>query len=136
MASSRPARAEADCQRHAEAAYPDECCGLVVSTPDGWAVRRAANLSATPSRAFEMDPAVLIKARRAGERIVALYHSHPDQPAVLSAQDRAALYVDGQAAWPGVEIWVISCYRGVADPPCRYRIDTVPSAVDAHEPEP
>lgn len=107
---------------HAEAAWPLECCGLVVATAAHHVeVRRSANLAAHPAASFVLDPSVLLAARRAGERPLAIYHSHPDQPADLSDRDRAAFEAQGRPLWPGVEIWVLACYRGLADPPRRYR---------------
>lgn len=72
---------------------------------------------------FELDPATLIASRRAGEELVALYHSHCDAPPTPSAADRAAAVVDGRPAWPGVELWIVSVYDGALTAVARHRID-------------
>ncbi len=89
--------------RAAEAAYPEECCGLLVG-PGGeggkggkrrWRVVRveaSANLAeGDRRRRFEVDPGLLIRLHRelrGGEtRVIGVYHSHPDHPAEPSAHD-------------------------------------------------
>lgn len=93
---------------HACDAWPIECCGLVVRTPDGLAVRRGVNRAASPTR-FELDPGTLIRARRDQTPIVAIYHSHCDAPAVFSAEDQRFA-----AGWPGVAQVLIAVHAGVA----------------------
>lgn len=86
--------------RAAEAAYPEECCGLLVGTGgEGgerhWRVVRveaSANLAeGDRRRRFEVDPGLLIRLHRelrGGEtRVIGVYHSHPDHPAEPSAHD-------------------------------------------------
>jgi proteasome lid subunit RPN8/RPN11 len=105
----------------AAAAYPLECCGLLVghqvapAAPTGCVVKRVsrvvptANRATAPERAFEVDPAAhiaLLRALReqstwdgdAGEQVIGHYHSHPDTPAVPSARDRAQA-ADPDAVW-------------------------------------
>lgn len=84
----------------AEAAYPEEACGLLI----GHGSRRArltgvapsANLAADRRTGFEVDPAVRFRLMRdlAGnkERIVGHYHSHPDCAPIPSATDLAMAY--------------------------------------------
>jgi hypothetical protein len=55
---------------------------------------------------FALDPALLFEAARANARLVALYHSHPEGPAVPSPTDRAALATPSGPLWPGVEHWI------------------------------
>jgi len=96
--------------RNAEAAYPDECCGLLLGREDGAGgieisrIVPSANLAADRRRRFEIDPALYFTLMRAppgaAERLVGLYHSHPDGPAVPSAHDAAA-------AWEAGWIWLI-----------------------------
>ncbi|MTJ82720.1 MAG: M67 family metallopeptidase [Telmatospirillum sp.] len=99
---------------HAGAAYPEECCGLLVGVPspggghDREAPARvvrvvpAANRAEHPTRFFEVDPAAhiaVLRALRGGpESIVGHYHSHPDGPAAPSARDRAQAMEEG-AFW-------------------------------------
>lgn len=82
----------------AEAAYPEECCGLLVGgagSAASVAVRRVvASPNRTPDRAadrFEIDPQIRFDLMReldgGPDRIVGHYHSHPDQPAQPSARD-------------------------------------------------
>ena len=88
----------------AEAAYPDECCGLLVGRDlDGGgvavtAVEPSPNDAAGSRRdSFEVSPQLRFDVMRrlaAGnatattpERIVGHYHSHPDHPAEPSARD-------------------------------------------------
>ncbi len=84
----------------AEAAYPRECCGLLVGVAgaDGAiAVTEAVaadNVAAGDRRdRFEVDPRVRIavekRVRGSGRRLVGHYHSHPDAPPVPSATDLA-----------------------------------------------
>lgn len=105
---------------HAAAGWPMEVCGLVARCPNGTlAVRPARNLSDLPGT-FLLDPAVLVASHRQGEVLIALYHSHCDAPAILSAADRAAACLDGAPAWPGVALWVVPVVAGVAGPPVCY----------------
>lgn len=73
---------------HAQAAAPDECCGLVIAAADGELYQPLTN-SATEADTFDIDPADWIAAEEQGE-IVAVVHSHPTGPAVLSTADRLA----------------------------------------------
>ncbi len=93
----------------AEAAYPDECCGLLVGRDgDGGEVVVTA-VAPSPNVAqgdhadsFEVDPQVRFDVMRrldgknadagARERIVGHYHSHPDHPPKPSARDLDMAY--------------------------------------------
>ncbi len=90
----------ASIRAHAEAAWPEECCGLV--TVD--AVRPARNLEA--GARFEVDPATLVRAHG---RILGVYHSHCGVPAVMSQADLAAARF-----WPDVDHVVVRVDDGVA----------------------
>lgn len=103
-------------QKCAEKAYPAEACGLITGTLSPGRrlvvhqVREAKNiLAAERQDRFEVDPATRIQiekeCRCAGIRIVAHFHSHPDQPANPSKTDLL------QAYEPNL-IWVIA---GVED---------------------
>lgn len=95
-------------RKAAAAAYPEECCGLLVGarTGDGVVVTRvvpAPNIAPKPAHdRFELDPAVHLKiqreARAAGQEVVGHYHSHPDGHAEPSAVDRASVY-DHDLVW-------------------------------------
>lgn len=89
----------------AEAAYPEECCGLLAGRPlpDGTvAVTRLADSANVADgdrrRSFEVDPKVRFDLMRelesAGgdETVVGHVHSHPDHPPEPSATDLAMAY--------------------------------------------
>ena len=102
----------------AEAAYPEECCGLLVGRRDGGndevdadvtvtrAVASANVLDGDRRRGFEVDPKVRFDVMRAlendadGRDIVGHYHSHPDHPAEPSARDR-------EMAFEPAMVWLI-----------------------------
>ena len=80
----------------AEAAYPDECCGLLAGRNRGGAIiiTRAVpsdNVATRPSERFEVDPKVRFDLMReidgGPEKIVGHYHSHPNRPASPSERD-------------------------------------------------
>ena len=86
----------------AEAAYPGECCGILVGRSGGGdftvtGVEPSANVAPTgaPDR-FEVDPTLhfrLLRGLRGGaDAIIGHYHSHPDHEAEPSAADRARAY--------------------------------------------
>lgn len=99
----------------AEQAYPREACALLVGRARPGAVidltrlERSRNLAPQPELAFEIDPGLRMGVERelrqdrqeAGpepaERLVGLWHSHPDGPALPSARDRDAVQED--LAW-------------------------------------
>lgn len=92
----------------AEAAYPKECCGLLVGRGD-WRrlvvtrVEPSLNIAAgEANNRFEVDPALRFRLMRAlgdgPERIVGHYHSHPDAPARPSATDIAMAF-EPDLAW-------------------------------------
>jgi proteasome lid subunit RPN8/RPN11 len=98
----------------AEAAYPAECCGLLVGhrAPNGVVevtrVHASANLGKQRDR-FEIDPRLWVDLSRAlgkgPHQVVGLYHSHPDGPAQPSA-------VDLESAWGEELVWVIVAVAG------------------------
>lgn len=103
---------------HAQKAYPEECCGILLGqfeengeivivevwqTENVWESSSEELFSAVPSSKkqktasrrdrFTIDPAVLLKAQKYAREnnldIVGIYHSHPDQSAYPSEFDRA-----------------------------------------------
>ena len=101
----------AEIRAAASAAYPEECCGLLIGRDDpaGWSLTRwlpAANVHPLPRRNFELDPAAHIALLRqlrgagpdGGERLLGHVHSHPDAIAAPSAQDRALAH-DPDMLW-------------------------------------
>ncbi len=104
-----PRRVLARVEAASVAAYPDECCGFLVGRDDGARIdvsRHVAspNLAADRRHAFEIDPQLWLDLRRdladGPERLVGLYHSHPDGPAAPSPRDR-------QDAWHEGFAWLI-----------------------------
>jgi len=88
----------ADINAQAVAAYPRECCGLLVgrlsvngSITINRVVASANTASGDTFDTFEIDPQVRFDLMRAvadgADEIVGHYHSHPDQPAEPSQTD-------------------------------------------------
>ena len=75
-------------------AYPAEACGFILS--DGTVVA-LPNDAPEPRRDYSIAPGHLA---RFSERVVGVFHSHPDGEAILSARDRALM----QAGWRYVVI--------------------------------
>ena len=102
----------------AHAGYPRESCGLLVGRSSLGAVRvtaatRARNLEQERARErFELDPRDLLATERAagalGREIVGVWHSHPDQSARPSEEDRLAAW----RGWSYVIVAVTQCGAG------------------------
>lgn len=112
----------AELRDQAQAAYPKECCGLLIGREDGQDLVVTPHLAVTPhlvvtkvqpsvnqdpdggARAFEVDPALILtwhrRLRGTPERIIGHYHSHPNEPARPSATDL-------ERAWEPGMIWLI-----------------------------
>jgi proteasome lid subunit RPN8/RPN11 len=88
---------------HAVAAFPEECCGILLGRSAGTCHVVAAIVSspniATDDRArcYEIDPQqvleALLRAKRGEAEVIGFYHSHPDGSATPSRLDR-------KLAWP------------------------------------
>ena len=109
-------------QREAEAAYPQECCGILYGrdVPGDDGVRRVVGRIEWVSNEFEeserrrrflITPDVMMRAQteadRRGEEILGFYHSHPDAPARPSAFDR-------EHAWGFYSYVIVSVAKGEA----------------------
>jgi proteasome lid subunit RPN8/RPN11 len=121
---------------HAVECYPEECCGLMVGREDEPAARvvRCTNVQSRRKSRGESDLDArhgfwideqelftsLREAERRGETLRAVYHSHIDGAAYLSATDVAwALGPAGEPLWPGVSQFVVSVWDdGVRDVAC------------------
>ena len=99
---SSPAQLQ-DIERAAEAAYPEEACGLLVgrSEPGGaWqvsAVEASANVAEPPrTRRFEVDPKLRLRLERelrdCPDSVVGVYHSHPNGSAAPSETDISMIF--------------------------------------------
>jgi proteasome lid subunit RPN8/RPN11 len=95
LALPQPLRARI--QRHARAAFPRECCGLIEGNRcDGFveamALHVAANIADRDDQ-FEIRPedhfAALRRARDNGRAIIGCYHSHPNGSLAPSEWDHA-----------------------------------------------
>ncbi len=112
---------------HAEEAYPDECCGVLLghAVPGGWrvneAVRAANERTDTPSNRYSIAPAelvmIVIAARRRGLQIAGFYHSHPDQPAHWSRTDLE------EAHWIGCSYVITEVAQGRAAATCAFLLE-------------
>lgn len=94
-------------EAHVARAYPEEGCGLLLGRSEGCHVRVDAvepspNRAADPRRAFEIDPALLLRRHREGREgglaIAGLFHSHPDGAAAPSMADTAQAWIP-RLAW-------------------------------------
>ena len=113
----------ADISRHAAAAYPHECCGLLIGRleDDGqtrvvietYAVENAWAEADALDHRMQITPADYLRAEREfgklGLGVVGNYHSHPDHPAEPSQFDLAHL-----APWPTMSYIVVSVRNGQA----------------------
>lgn len=111
----------AEIQRHAEATYPEECCGFLVAAlgadgPDEprriCRVARMENrMLAARGRRFVIPPDELRQFEQSlkgtGEALVGFYHSHPDHPAIPSLFDQ-------EHAWPWYTYLILAVDHGKA----------------------
>jgi len=88
--------------------YPQEACGLLIG--QGGQVTKiipSPNLSATPEKTFEIDPALIIyhqkDCRTGPDKIIGHYHSHPDGQAAPSLHDKQQNY-DADLIWVIVSV--------------------------------
>lgn len=100
----------------AEAAYPRECCGLLVGRREGadavvvTRVCPSPNVTEEDARSsFEVSPQLRFDLMRelgeGPERVVGHYHSHPDHPAQPSVRDL-------ERAWEPDLVWLITAVLG------------------------
>jgi proteasome lid subunit RPN8/RPN11 len=113
-----------------EAAPEREACGFVVHRGGTTEVVPIPNVAdrlhaADPGRfprtgreAYVMDPGAVLRVHEALDReggvILAVWHSHVDRPAHLSADDRDGAVVDGAPVLPGAEQLVVALVHGRA----------------------
>ncbi|MGH7855572.1 MAG: Mov34/MPN/PAD-1 family protein [Candidatus Binatia bacterium] len=118
--------------RHSQETFPEECCGVVLSNGAKDHVRRVENIQnklhaldpltypRTAAIAYAMDPrelqSVLDDADKAGAKLKAFYHSHPDHQAYFSAEDKAFATPFGEPTFPGAAQIVVSVFnRAIKD---------------------
>jgi proteasome lid subunit RPN8/RPN11 len=113
--------------RHAQAAFPEECCGVVLSSGATDQVQRLENIQnklhaldpetypRTAVIAYAMDlkelESVIDNATRSGARLKAFYHSHPDHEAYFSDEDKAFASPFGEPTFPNAAQIVVSIYH-------------------------
>lgn len=100
----------AEVEKRSLAAFPAECCGLLLGKPRddetvriGW-VEPCVNQAPDQRCRFTISPESLMAAYRwardRGEKVVGTYHSHPGGSAVPSEIDR-------ESAWPGASYLIV-----------------------------
>ncbi len=119
------APAVAAMQAHAQACYPAECCGLLFGRAAGERFVAMENVAdrlhaldpaefpRTSRDAFAMNEAKVARhvreAESAGERWLAIVHSHIDCGAYFSAEDLRVAAPDGVPIYPQLDQIVIDC---------------------------
>lgn len=101
--------------READAAFPNECCGILLGeTGSVLAIEPADNVHSDPQSHFEIDPQALIDAHRharaGGPQVLGYYHSHPNGLAEPSATDKVMAARDG-AIWAIAAAGRVSFWR-------------------------
>ncbi len=97
-------------EKRARAAFPAECCGLLLGRMEGdqtvhigW-VEPCVNQAPDQHCRFTISPDALLAAYRwardRGEQVIGTYHSHPRGAAVPSEIDR-------ESAWPGASYLIV-----------------------------
>src|SRR5262245_5437731 len=113
--------------RHARQTFPDECCGVVLSSGAADHVQPLENIQnklhaldpetypRTAVIAYAMDPkeleSVIDNAVRNGAKLKAFYHSHPDHDAYFSEEDKAFASPFGEPTFPSAAQIVVSIYH-------------------------
>lgn len=101
--------------RHAQEAYPHECCGILLGTWSGCdkSITRIQPIlnehHEDHARRYLITPDQMLRAERqakeAGLGILGVYHSHPDHPARPSGYDL-------EWAWPWYSYVIVSVIDG------------------------
>ncbi len=113
---------------HARRATPAEACGIVFGDLGIDTAEAAANVAEHKERAFEIDPAALLRAHRTaraeGRKVLGWYHSHPNGSTEPSATDAARAVEDGRL-WLIAAGGTVAAWRVVADGPLHGRFAPV-----------
>jgi len=126
------ARADEGIRSEGAAAYPHECCGLLLGTDDGdvkyvveiWPVANewTAEIGLTEAEdahslrdRFYIPPKAYMQADRAARSreldIIGCYHSHPDSPAQPSERDRIG--ASGVGGGPHFSFLIVNVMDGI-----------------------
>ncbi len=112
---------------HARAAFPEECCGVIVDRGGALEAVRVTNIQnakhaedparfpRTAATAYTMGPEAVpvLIAHDKGELVIrAFYHSHPQHAAYFSAEDRAQATAWDEPSYPQAAQIVISVIDG------------------------
>jgi proteasome lid subunit RPN8/RPN11 len=113
---------------HLISVWPEEGCGVLLAGEGGIRMvplsnaqarhhaRDPADFPQDARRAFVFEPrdwlGVLRSADASGERVLAVFHSHPDGPARFSTEDRRLAAPDGIPLLPGVAHLVVALRAG------------------------
>ncbi len=119
--------------KHAEAAYPRECVGVLTGLweePAGIELNPLTNkqdeLHRDHPESFKRDArtgyfvdakevyTVVTRTQKEGKNILAFYHSHPDHESYFSQEDLAAAVMWDEPVYPGAVYIVISVFGGKA----------------------
>jgi proteasome lid subunit RPN8/RPN11 len=111
---------------HAEADYPDECCGGLLGRVSADGVREVARAAAVRNdrsdsrqRRYLIGPEVVraleLVGARDGLELIGFYHSHPDHPATPSVFDR-------EHAWPWYTYVIVPVAQRTAGMPRAWRL--------------
>jgi proteasome lid subunit RPN8/RPN11 len=122
--------------RHAQDAFPEECCGVIFSNGTTDRVQRLQNIQnqlhaldpqtypRTALIAYAMNPkeleVVIDAAHEHGTKLKALYHSHPNHDAYFSEEDKAFASPFGEPTFPGAAQIVVSIYDRVVKRICAF----------------
>lgn len=122
-------------REHVEREAPLEACGLVAGHPGMLEVVYPITNSLQSAVRYRMDGPEQVKAfveiERSGLAVLAIYHSHPEGPEVLSARDIAEmLYPDLlQLLWSKKgETWDCKAYRITTS-----RVEEVPLVLEGEQ---
>jgi proteasome lid subunit RPN8/RPN11 len=116
---SLPAELRRQIESEGVAAFPNECCGILIGRDfgDHRIVERlmpGQNVFEKDERyhRFSIDPRLQLLAEREAEKegrvVLGFYHSHPDHPARPSEYDR-------EHAWPFYSYIIVSIIKGKPD---------------------
>jgi proteasome lid subunit RPN8/RPN11 len=113
-------------RRHGAAAYPAECCGVMVGRSGGTDAKEVVRLRPAVNRRTDDPHRYLIasddlrrlerEVQGEGLEIVGYYHSHPDHPAEPSAYDAAH-------AWPWYSYLIVRVEQGQPREAASYTLD-------------
>jgi proteasome lid subunit RPN8/RPN11 len=125
-----------------QSAYPEEGCGLILETDDGYRFHATENLAnkyheadpetypRTAKTFYIINPVEFMDAEDRGERVAVVVHSHADVGDYFSDEDVAAALMPQfdeddppEPAHPGTDYLVVSVRDGTADHASLFRFD-------------